>query len=81
MVCWKIAPAYELAVTKDESSPMQGDAIARDTQRGAFVNFSKASGTDNTFKTVASKLEIASKRPTAETDLQTAIRSSGRHRW
>jgi hypothetical protein len=60
-----MSAACELAVTEDELSPMQGVAIVRDTQRGAFVNVAKASGTDNTFKTMAAKLETAAKKPTA----------------
>ena len=59
----------KIAVTEDELSLIQGVAILRDTQRGAFVNAAKANGTDNTFKTMASKLETAAKNPTARNRL------------
>ena len=50
----------------DKLSSMQRVAIVQDKQEGVFVNIVKASGTDQTFKTVYSKLETASKNPAAE---------------
>ena len=45
-----MSAACKLAVTENELSSMQGIAILQGTQRGVFVNVSKASGTDNTAK-------------------------------
>jgi hypothetical protein len=57
--------ACELSAVDDELSSMQGVAVVRDKQRGVFVNVVKASGTGHTFKTMHSKLEAASRNPTA----------------
>ena len=59
-----MSAACELAVTEDELSSMQGVAIVRDAQGGAFINVVKVSGTSNTFKEMASKLKTVAKHPT-----------------
>ena len=69
MLLRSMSAACKLAVTENELSSMQGIAILQDTQRGVFVNVAKASGTDNTFKTMASTLKTTAKHPSAGNQL------------
>jgi hypothetical protein len=57
-----MSSACEVSLIKDELSSMSGIAIVQDTQRGVFVNVIKTNGAENSFGSLHSKLEAASKK-------------------
>ena len=63
-----MSSAEELSATDNEMLSMQGVAIVRDSERGAYVTVAKAvtkaSGANGTFKEMCAKLEMDSKETT-----------------
>ena len=55
-----MSSAEELSATDDEMLSMQGVSIVRESERGAYVTVTKASGANGTFEEMCAKLEMDS---------------------